>query len=344
MRFLIGTYTEQMDHVDGHGDGILAVTLNAESGRLEALQVLAAVRNPSYLAVDRSAARVYAVSEMADEDGAGTIAAFSLDAGGTLTWLNTVSSGGPFPAFLTVDEAANLHVANYGGSVASFTLSPAGLEDASNVFHYPTPPSNHVRQDSSHPHHIAILNREMLVCDLGAGSIWVHDLAADGKPVEQPREQILIGSAGPRHLVVHADGRHIAICNELDSTITLMQRQDDGTFIPLSSVTTRDRQGPDNLAAAIIASASNRALFVTNRGDDTVSLFDWTGPTLNLRAVHQLAGKTPRDAALAPDGRHIIVAAQDSDLLECLIYDEAKMSVSPRSEMDIASPACVVAL
>lgn len=135
MPFLIGTYTERMNHVDGHGDGVVGVNLDAESGTFEAPQVLAAIRNPSYLAVDRSAARVYSVSETADDSGAGAIAAFSLGAGGTLRWLNTVSSGGPFPAFLAVDEKAKLlYVANYGGSVATFRTSASGLEHASHVF------------------------------------------------------------------------------------------------------------------------------------------------------------------------------------------------------------------
>lgn len=201
-----------------------------------------------------------------------------------------------------------------------------------------------MRQDGSHPHHVATINDELFVCDLGAGSVWVHDLKDDREPFDRAREQIVIGARGPRHLVAHADGRHIAICNELDSTVTLIQRHDNGTFVPLSTITTRDQQGPDNLASAIFASANNGALFVTNRGDDTLSIFDWTGPTLDLSTVHKLTGKTPRDAAFAPDGRHIVVAAQDSDLLECLSYDEVSMSVTLRSTVDIASPACVVAL
>lgn len=345
MPFLIGTYTERMNHVDGHGDGIVGVNLDAESGSFEAPQVLATIRNPSYLAVDRSAARVYSVSETADNNGAGAIAAFSVGAGGTLTWLNTVNSGGPFPTFLAVDEAARfLYVANYGGSVATFRTSSSGLEHASNVFRYPAISSNHLRQDGSHPHHVATIDDEMFVCDLGAGSIWVHDLKDDREPFDRAREQIVIGTRGPRHLVAHADGRHIAICNELDSTVTLIQRQDDGKFVPLASITTRDQQGPNNLASAIFASTNSGALFVTNRGDDTLSIFDWTGPTLSLRTVHPLTGKTPRDAAFAPDGQHIVVAAQDSDLLECLSYDEVNMSLRSRSTVDIPSPACVVAL
>lgn len=345
MRFLIGTYTERMNHVDGHGDGIVGVTFDAESGTFGTPKILAALRNPSYLAVDRNAARVYAVSETTDDGGNGAVAAFALGDDATLNRLNTVGSGGPFPAFVMVDEVANLvHVANYGGSVASFRRSDRGLGMASHVFRYPAIPSNHARQDASHPHHIAIIEREMFVCDLGAGSVWVHGLDDDGKPLALARKRILIGSGGPRHLVAHADGRHIAICNELDSTITLIQRQDDGTFIPLASVTTRDRQGAGNLAAAIFGSATSRALFVTNRGDDTLSMFNWTGPTLDLLSVHQLAGKTPRDATFSHDGQHIFVAAQDSDLIECLFHDEARMSLSPRSTVEIASPACVVAV
>lgn len=341
---LVGTYTERLGHVDGHGEGIVGVCFDEATGAFGTPTTFARAVNPSYLAADPRATRVYAVNETDANSGAGGVTAFSRNAAGSLTLLNTVPSGGPFPAHVCVDAKAEVvYAANYGGSLAAFCIEESGLVGPLRVREYGAFPSAHPRQNGSHPHQATRVGDELLVCDLGAGRIWVHDLA-DGSVLNAPRYAVELGTAGPRHLVAHPDGRHIAVCNELESSVTLLRRGGDGRFHRDGTHTTRDGGGggTPNLAGAIIASADDDVLFVTNRGDDSIAMFTWTGPTLELVDVHPLEGRTPRDAAIVSG--HVIVACQDSDLVECHAFDNDAMTLTRLSAVEIRSPACVLAI
>src|SRR5690606_11697570 len=101
---------------------------------------------------------VYAVSETGGEGEKdfGSVQAFRLDrAAQKLTAINTVSSQGKYPCYISVD-AGGKHalVANYGGGIALLPIQENGAlaEAASTIYHSgkgPTP-----RQESSHAHMI----------------------------------------------------------------------------------------------------------------------------------------------------------------------------------------------
>ena len=69
MHLIIGTYTEQLPHVHGKADGILAASFDPASGRIGPVTSLAAARNPSYLAASASGENIYAVHETAHLQG-----------------------------------------------------------------------------------------------------------------------------------------------------------------------------------------------------------------------------------------------------------------------------------
>ena len=58
MHLIIGTYTEQLPHVNGKADGILTASFDLASGSIGPVTPVAAARNPSYLATSASVARL----------------------------------------------------------------------------------------------------------------------------------------------------------------------------------------------------------------------------------------------------------------------------------------------
>ena len=58
MHLIIGTYTEQLPHVNGKADGILTASFDPASGRIGPVTSLAAARNPSYLAAAKAFAPI----------------------------------------------------------------------------------------------------------------------------------------------------------------------------------------------------------------------------------------------------------------------------------------------
>jgi hypothetical protein len=67
---IIGTYTEQLPHVNGKAGGVLTASFDPASGRIGPVSSLAATRNPSYLATSASGENVY------------------VDVGGISKWIN----------------------------------------------------------------------------------------------------------------------------------------------------------------------------------------------------------------------------------------------------------------
>src|SRR4051812_24255092 len=126
---LIGTYTERLPHVDGKAAGILQAAV--ENGEVAEPEVLAEVRNPSWLTTSADGRFLYAVIETKEFDGGegGGVAAYARDtATGQLTLLNTAPSAGTEPAHLELDPSGRfLLVANYRtGSIAVFAVAADG--------------------------------------------------------------------------------------------------------------------------------------------------------------------------------------------------------------------------
>jgi 6-phosphogluconolactonase len=83
----------------------------------------------------------------------------------------------------------------------------------------------------------------------------------------------------------------------------------------------------------VALSPSGRIVVASNRGHDTLAVFDFDSAltSLRLRRTQPLRGRTPRAVAFAPDGRFLLAASQDDDVIESFSLDEASWTLAPRS-------------
>src|ERR1041384_7985699 len=114
----VGTYTK------GASKGIYSFRFNPSTGTATEPALAAESSNPSFLAVHPNGRFLYAVNE----NPAGTVSAFSIQGGGRLPLLNSVSSRGDGPCHLALDHTGKwLLAANYNsGSVAVFPVRKDG--------------------------------------------------------------------------------------------------------------------------------------------------------------------------------------------------------------------------
>ena len=136
------------------------------------------------------------------------MSAFSIDAAdGKLALLNRVSTRGPGPCHLALNEKGTaLIAANYGGgSVVSFPVGKDGkLGEAATFIQHTGSGVDRQRQRGPHAH-CAVLSpdqRLVLVADLGLDQIVSYRLDANKAtlaPADPPFTKIAPGS-GPRHL------------------------------------------------------------------------------------------------------------------------------------------------
>lgn len=356
MRLIIGTYTESLPHVDGKADGILGTEFDAASGRFGEVRTLAPARNPSYLALSSPGDRLYAVCESGTFEGTrgGGLIAFARDPRtGALSRPHGHPTHGEDPCHVTLAGGGRFVVtANYGQDEGSVTVFPVtaggGLGEAAchvrRSGHGPHPE----RQTTSHAHMTAVdpETGNLLVADLGADTIFVYSADPAGRLTLSGELKTAPGT-GPRHLAFHPDGRHLFVVGELDSTVSVWRRSaPGGDFLLVSAVSTLPLgdTGGGNLAAAVRVSPSGRHVLVSNRGHDSIAVFgfDPGSSRLRLAGVTAAGGQCPRDFILTPDGRRLVAASQDSDLLTSHEFDDDAGTLRPLYRTPAPTPVCLL--
>lgn len=143
----VGTYSSppvdtppgKVDLPPGNGRGIHLFRVDRTTGALSPAGVFPLGTSPNCLAFNSAGTRLYSTNatDLVENGSSGTISAFAVNRNdGQLTLLNTVSSGGVGPTYLSVHPAGkHVLVANYaGGTVAVFPLLPDGrLGPASDI-------------------------------------------------------------------------------------------------------------------------------------------------------------------------------------------------------------------
>jgi 6-phosphogluconolactonase len=317
-------------------------------GRIEGLRSTADVANASFLALHRKGRVLYAVSELP----AGQVVACAIEPhDGSLRVLGRVSSHGAGPCHIALDaHGALLVVANYtGGSICVRKLSPEGsFEHPPSVVQHTGSSSHTTRQNKAHPHgaFVATDGRYAIVPDLGLDRLFVYQIRPhDGMLVLASISSTPAGS-GPRHFAFHPSGRLGYVVNELKSTLT-SYRYDRATGL-LSQCHTSSTLAPgfqsDNIAGEIAVAPDGRFLYVSNRGADTVAVFELSGDG-EMRMIQSIAsgGKTPRHIAFDPAGRFLLAGNQDSNGIAIFVRDPRSGELTPACEqIHVPAPACLL--
>lgn len=346
----VGTYT------GAKSKGIYAFRMDATSGALSPLGLVAETPNPAFLDIDSKRRLLFAANEIDNFEGksSGAVSAFSIDpVGGKLTLLNKQSSIGTGPCHLLLDkECKNVLVANYGsGSVAVLPVQSDGRLGAATAFVQHSGKSiNPDRQQGPHAHCMTLdaANRFAFTCDFGLDKVMAYRFDAQHgtlSPGEPPFASVKAG-AGPRHMVFHPDGRHAYVINELNSTINVFAYDSQrGALDELQTISTLpdDFKGRST-AAEVQVHPSGKFLYGSNRGHDSIAVFaiDPAKGTLTFVEHQSTQGKKPRHFAIDPSEKFLLAANQDSDTIVTFSIDAKTGRLKPTGQVvAVASPACV---
>jgi 6-phosphogluconolactonase len=350
----VGTYTEKEDFVEGKATGMYIYKLNLNSGRLSYVGSSPHTVNPSYLVVDASSQNLYAVNETASKDKpAGTISAFRLTAGGnTMEYVNTVSSQGNAPCYISLDKTRKwVMCANYGsGTVAVIPVLNDGKLGNATFTHQHRGKGSTPRQDSPHAHLIvqSPYNEFVYSCDLGLDTIFIYKLNAEkGILSRAGKSYATMPGAGPRHLAFHPSGKVAYEVNELNGTIEVMDVDSaTGSLSRIQVISTRDASMKDDAACADIhLTPSGSFLYASNRGNlNNLAMFSVDRQTGKLTLIgHQgVHGKTPRNFVIDPTGKFLLVANQDSgNVVTFRIDPSSGKLIDTGLETSIPTPVCL---
>jgi 6-phosphogluconolactonase len=302
--------------------GIYLFRMNPSNGGLTPLQT-EQIPNPSYLALDPTLQHLYSVNEMTD----GGVSAFSISqANGTLSLINMQPTNGQDTTHLSVQPSGQyLFSASYtSGNFQVFPINGDGsignITDNFQSVGNGTGP-NPARQEGSHAHQILtdLDGNHVFGVDLGADkvNIWNLDPSAGVlNPNTVPFAGIASGS-GPRHMALHPDRQHAYVLSELVSSVTVF------TYDPVRAAfiwqQTISALPPDftgtNTAAEIRIHPSGRFLYTTNRGHDSVAMFEIEPETGELEMIgwESTRGQWPRGMNIDPSGTFLYAANQNTD-------------------------------
>jgi len=318
----IGTYSK------GEGNGVLVARIDDETAALEIIGSCD-VENPSHVCLSPDGKYLYASSETGEFMGknGGAVAAMKVDEDGQLSFINIVGTEGKHPCYVTTSpDGKFVYAANYSEGTATVyaTKNGAVCEDPMIVVHQGKGP-NAMRQEKPHVHITRITpdGKYLAVCDLGLDAVALYPLcAACGLNKNAGTFVRTAPGQGPRHIEFSKDGKYAYVVTEMGCTVRAYA-YDDGKLTFLSEVGTlpADFTGY-NIDAAIHFAPDGKTLAVSNRGDDSLALYDVCGGEMTLKQIVKVGGKTPREFAYTPNGKYVFVCNQDSAEITVLAVKE----------------------
>jgi 6-phosphogluconolactonase len=348
--------TQSLCFVSGYASaeqpGIRSFLFDETTGELTASGSFTGINVPSFLAAHPNGRWLYAVSETGqDSHGAlGKVWAFQFEREPfTIQPINHQSSHGDWPCHLQLDATSRwLLATNYGtGNAGIYPLQANGSlgEMTDFVQHHGTGP-NAARQEGPHAHSSIFTpdNRFAIIADLGIDQLIIYQLdTSAGKLLSYSSVNTRPG-AGPRHLAFHPNGKWMYAANELDSTVTLYDYDAaNGTLIERQNLPTIPFDSPENIVADIHVSAPGQRIYVSNRGHNSIAVYDVGGEgSLTLVSIPTCGGNWPRNFALAPGGQFVLVANQYSNEICVLPMLEGMEALgAPVARATVAGASCI---
>ena len=328
--------------------GIYDLVFDAAVGALELRGAVAGVENPSFVAPHPTLSTIYAVSETGGAKNPGSV--WALRTSGGPSWLALIGSQlsvGDAPCHLEIDTAGKwLVVSNYGsGSVAVLPILPGGaLGEAVSVVQHSGSSVDTRRQESCHAHSAAFTpdGGFVIVADLGTDDLMVYAFDhSTGALTERARAKARSG-AGPRHLAFHRSGACVYAANELDSTVAVYDYERGG-LQERQVISTVPPEANGSMIADIHLNAAGDRLYVSNRGHDSIAVFDVAaGGSLSPIAIRPCGGQWPRNFAISPDDRFLLVANQNSGDISVLpVVDGEQALGDPVARLAVPGVSCV---
>jgi 6-phosphogluconolactonase (cycloisomerase 2 family) len=359
----------QVDLPPGNGRGIHFFEVNRSSGSLTPKGVHEMGTSPSCLAINARGTRLYSANETdhAGEHKSGTVSAFAIERGGTLRLLNTQSSGGAGPTFVSIHPSGKfLLVANYfGGSVAVLPILDDGrLGEATDIKSDagpigPTKATNAPRgsfafsgHDRTHAHMIQSdpSGQFVLHADLALDRIyvWKFDERSGVLSPNDPAWVSLPPGDGPRHFAFHPNGRLLYSIQEEASTIAVFDYAGNTGTLALKQTISTLPPGfaGSNFCSEILVSDDGMFVYAGNRLHDSISVFRiGSGGRLTYLEEEWTRGDYPRSFNFDPTGRFLYSCNQRGDNIAAFNVDQTTGGLSFTGQYAaVGNPSMIVFL
>lgn len=328
-QLLVGSYTA------GSSEGLYRMQFDSATGQInpKPLQVVKS-ENPSWLTLSKDQTRLFVVNENGpgQTDPVGRVSSYAIDPKThALSLISQVQSLGNEPTHSSLSaDASHLFVSNYsvmedpGGTLAVLPVDADGkLKPVVQMSAHPASRVNPERQASNHVHATVSSpdGRYVFSNDLGADKVFIYRFDPKANPhlpltPAKTASVSMPAGSGPRHLLFSADGKHAWLTMEMSAQVAAFD-YNDGVLTQTQLVDLAAGQPTsDKAGAALHASADGKFLYVSNRGTANqlvVFAIDPASGQLKELQKRSVDGDHPREFALDPSGKFVLIANQKSN-------------------------------
>lgn len=344
LTMLVGTYTA------GDSKGIYSFRFDENAGTAVALSEVE-VESPSYLTLSDDGKFVYATSELDTDEAAANALVFDKEKG-TFRLLNSQKTGGGGPCYITTNGKYVI-TANYGGgSISVFPIGKDGsLLPASQVIKFTGSGADKERQEKPHLHCVRVTpdGKYLFADDLGTDQIhkFIINPNANAENEEaflkegSPATFKVKAGSGPRHLTFSTDGKHAYLINEMAGTVIVFD-YNDGDLKEIQTIAA-DTVGAKG-SGDIHISPDGKFLYASNRlKADGIAIFRIHPDNGTLtKAGYQLTAIHPRNFIITPNGKYLLVACKDSNVIQVYERDaDTGLLTDIRKDIRIDQPVCI---
>ena len=260
---LIGTYSNYIGVYD------------FKNGRLKMIGEINNIINPSFLCINQN--MLYTVSETKQ----GSIMSLKLD-NNTIKKIDYKILEQSLPCYITTNNKDKLLVTNYeSGSVIMYKIEENGIIGKE---------ISRKQYQNANMHFAEFIEDEIYVTDLGNDKIYIFDLY-----LELKYEIKIDAKSGPRHLITTRERMYVI--TEFTNEV-LVYHKCGNRFRLIQKVSTLLNKDIPSYGAAIKISSDSKNLYVTNRGDNSISVFEINEKGIRLIQNISSYGEFPRDILL----------------------------------------------
>jgi len=337
LSMIVGTYT------NGRSKGIYTFFFNQTKGIAQALDS-ASMPNPSYLTPSSDGRFIYSVSEMPDSTAA--VYAYSFEPrNGKLHYLNRQLTLGADPCYI-ITNGKEIITANYtGGSMSVFPLLKNGtIAPIKGLFHGKTGGPDVIRQASPHIHctRFSPDKKYIFATSFSADRILYFKLLPNDIMPHPTNEFTPIDpDSGPRHLIFSSNGKFAYLISELSGNVTVFTYS-DGKLKKIQVATADSLHARGS--ADIHLSPDGKYLYASNRlKGDGIAIFKVNHTTGKIKRIgYQFTGIHPRNFNITPNGKYLLVACRDSNIIQVYRRDFATGLLSnTHHNIAVDKPVCI---
>ncbi|MEO7268435.1 MAG: beta-propeller fold lactonase family protein [Knoellia sp.] len=322
------------------GQVVGTVTLHAWDGALDLGEAAASIEleRPSWLAWGPDGRHLHVACETEEGHIVTLVADLSTGDAPGLAEVGRVRSGGASPCHLTLlPDGLTLIAANYAdGTVSTVEVRDGVVTDLVDVARLTGSGPDPSRQSSSHAHQVVPLSADrVVVVDLGADEIVTY--AVRDRELHRLTSSTMPPGAGPRHIVRDPTTRRAWLGGELSGSLIALRESDVGEFDVIGETQASGKES-ENSVAHIWLDASGQRVLISNRGPDTLSLFDVCG---DIPALLGEVAVPAHPRHFHVEGTMVLVAGREANAVTTHMLDHNAVSRA-MSTLAVPAPMCVV--